>query len=38
MMFCHNVNEKLERETGVHPGGKTHAQMDKKQDIRVIVK
>lgn len=37
MMFCHNVNEKLEREIGVHPGGNTHAQMDKRQDIRAIV-
>lgn len=36
-MFCHNVNEKLEREIGVHPGGNTHAQMDKRQDIRAIV-
>lgn len=37
MMFFHYVNEKLEREIGVHPGGNTHAQMDKKQDIRAII-
>lgn len=37
MMFCHNVNEKLEREIGVHPGGNTRAQMDKREDIRAIV-
>lgn len=37
MMFCHNVNEKLEREIGVHPGGNTHPQMEKRQDITVIV-
>lgn len=27
----------LKREIGVHPGGNTHAQMDKRQDIRAIV-
>lgn len=37
MMFCHNVNEKLEREIGVHPGGTAHAQRDKTQDIRAVV-
>lgn len=33
MMFHHNVNEKLEREFGVHHRGNIHAQMDKRQDI-----
>ncbi|XP_033738678.1 uncharacterized protein LOC117326153 isoform X3 [Pecten maximus] len=37
MMFCHNVNEKLEREIGVHPAGIHHAQRDKTQDIKAVV-
>jgi hypothetical protein len=37
MMFCHNVNEKLEREIGAHRGGTAHASRDKTQDVRAVV-
>lgn len=37
MMFCHNVNEKLERELGVHRAGIRHAYRDKTEDVKAVV-